>query len=62
MNGIDSRKAEIQKVLVKSRQAFSKSQETERRSGEAIHSLDRAYWEGYTEALEWVVELMEEQR
>lgn len=51
---------EIGKSLAETREQLRLSQEKEERTGEAIYSMERRYWEGYTEALEGLMEGEEE--
>lgn len=46
---------QVERVLAESNNALAKAREEERRTGEAMSSIDRSYWEGYTEALEWIL-------
>ena len=45
---------ELQRELTGADEELLLSQERESASGEAMDSMERKYWEGYTEALEWV--------
>jgi len=51
---------EIGKSLAETREQLRLSQEKEERTGEAIYSMERRYWEGYTEALEGLMATEEE--
>ena len=51
---------EIGKSLAEGREQLRLSQEEEERTEEAIDSMERRYWEGYTEALEGLMATEEE--
>ena len=47
---------QLREELLNATSQLIKAQETEEKTGQAIDSMNRAYWEGYTEALGFAVE------
>lgn len=47
---------QLHNELINATSQLIKAQETEERTGEAIDSMNRAYWEGYAHALGFAVE------
>jgi hypothetical protein len=49
-------KETLRDELLRANEELAKALEQEEKSGQAIDSMERRYWEGYTEALGLVVE------
>lgn len=47
--------SELEKALTEACEQLRLAQEEEERTGEAMDSMERRYWEGYTEALGFVI-------
>ena len=47
--------SELEKALTKACEQLRLAQEEEERTEEAMDSMERRYWEGYTEALGFVI-------
>jgi outer membrane protein TolC len=47
--------SELEKALAEAREQLRLAQEEEEHTEEAMDSMERRYWEGYTEALEWLM-------
>ena len=47
--------SELEKALTEACEQLRLAQEEEERTGEAMDSMERKYWEGYTEALSFVI-------
>jgi hypothetical protein len=48
-------RAKLEKALADACEQLRLAQEEEERTQEAMDSMSRTYWEGYTEALEWLI-------
>jgi hypothetical protein len=51
----------IQEALADAQEQLRLAQEEEERTEEAMDSMERRYWEGQTEALAYVAQLLEEE-
>lgn len=49
---------EIREQLVKGYWQLAQKEKAEKESGEAMDSIARAYWQGYTEALDYALVLL----
>jgi hypothetical protein len=48
-------RAKLEQALAEACEQLRLAQEEEERTQEAMDSMSRTYWEGYTEALEWLI-------